>query len=83
MKRGRRSVRIEIHKLIMEVFVAKRVPLNAHAIKRILEKEYNKKYSHVTVRKYVKELVKMEKIEIKFTTIAKNGQEFIYYSLKH
>ena len=84
MKRGRPSKRTLIQKNILEVLATTEFPLTTLAITRRISKKLNKKISWNTVKKYLDELVGIDKVQaIKLPHSKKEGKEGLtIYSLK-
>lgn len=63
MKRGRPSKRSEIYNLIEEYFRLNQYPSNINRISNFILKTKNKRISWNTLKKYLEELVKLDKIK--------------------
>ncbi|MEM0242993.1 MAG: hypothetical protein QXT34_00860 [Candidatus Aenigmatarchaeota archaeon] len=63
MKRGRPSKRFEIYELINEYFKENPYPSNVNKIAEFIFQKSNKKISWNTLKKYLEELVKIDRIK--------------------
>jgi hypothetical protein len=62
MKRGRPAKRYVIYEKILEYFEKNPFPSNVEKIREFISKELNENVSWNTVRKYLEELVKLDKL---------------------
>jgi hypothetical protein len=63
MKRGRPTVRSQVQPKILEILSKSNFPLNISSICRYMSLEIKKPVNWNTVKKYLDELVKLEKIQ--------------------
>ena len=63
MKRGRPNIRRLIQPKILEILSKTSIPLNISSLRKQLSLEINKPVNWNTLKKYVDELVKLEKVE--------------------
>ncbi|MBU5682225.1 MAG: hypothetical protein QXW35_01315 [Candidatus Aenigmatarchaeota archaeon] len=63
MKRGRPSKRFEIYRLIEEYFKENPFPSNINRILRYIYEKTERKYSWNTIKKYLEELTKLDRIK--------------------
>jgi predicted transcriptional regulator len=63
MKRGRPTKKFEVQKIILEILSELNLPVNINSIQKEIYKRTKNKISWNTIQKYLKELVKLEKIE--------------------
>ena len=62
MKRGRPSKRYIIYEKILEYFEKNQIPANVERIREYISKELNENISWNTVKKYLEELVRLDKL---------------------
>jgi hypothetical protein len=62
MKRGRPSKRYLLYEEIIEYFEENPLPSNVDKIRKYISKKMNKNISWNTVKKYLEELVKLDKL---------------------
>jgi len=84
MKRGRPSIRNKIQPLIIEVLSKSEFPLNISSIQKKISQETKTSVNWNSVKKYLDELVKLEKVKaIPLPHSKKTGETgLIVYSLK-
>jgi hypothetical protein len=63
MKKGRPTKRLEVQKIILEILSEVNVPLNINSISKEIYKRTKNRISWNTIKKYLTELVKLEKVE--------------------
>lgn len=63
MKRGRPNTRSVIQTNVLEVLSASSLPMTSSSLRRIVSKQLGKEISWNTVKKYVNELVQLEKLQ--------------------
>lgn len=87
MKRGRPSKRFEVYELIEEYFKENPYPSNVNKIINYIYEKFNKKYSWNTIKKYLEELHKLDrikKIKLPHSKIKeKNGLTVYYLEIKN
>lgn len=81
-KRGRPSIREQVKYRIIKIFTERKTPLNPSQVTMFLEKKYKHKYSHNTIGKYIKELVKMDVLIVRLSLKSKDKKNFTYYELR-
>ncbi|MEM5828046.1 MAG: hypothetical protein QW197_00880 [Candidatus Aenigmatarchaeota archaeon] len=75
MKRGRPSIRFEIYSLIEEYFSLHPYPSNVRKITAFISERLKKNVSWNTVRKYLEELVKLDRVKKMETPHSKKPNE--------
>ncbi|MEM5821139.1 MAG: hypothetical protein QXP34_02345 [Candidatus Aenigmatarchaeota archaeon] len=75
MKRGRPSLRFKIYSLIEEYFSLHPYPSNVRKITMFISERLNKKISWNTTKKYLEELVRLDRVKKMETPHSKKANE--------